>query len=109
MYIQWRAILIGVLGLLLLFVPLFDMLTPLLWFAFTTWMLAIQYSDYPLSNRRVGFAVQRPLLKQQRARLLGFGIAAALCTLIPLVNFIIMPAAVAGATLLWVEADARNP
>lgn len=71
--------------------------------------LAIQYSDYPLSNRRVGFAAQRPLRKQQRARLFGFGTAAILCTLIPLVNFIIMPAAVAGATLLWVETDAQNP
>ncbi len=109
LYILWRAILIGLLGLLLLFVPLFDMLTPLLWFAFTAWMLATQYFDYPLSNHRVDFAAQRPLLKQQRARLFGFGTAAALCTLIPLVNFIIMPAAVAGATLLWVEARARDP
>ena len=51
------------------------MLTLLLWFAFTAWILAIQYSDYPLSNHRVGFTVQRPLLKQQRARLFGFGTA----------------------------------
>ncbi|MGB9428672.1 MAG: sulfate transporter CysZ [Gammaproteobacteria bacterium] len=109
LYILWRAILIGILGLLLLFVPLLNFLTPLLWFAFTAWMLAMQYSDYPLSNHGINFAAQRRLFRQQRARLIGFGTAAALCTLIPLVNFIIMPVAVAGATLLWAEAPARNP
>jgi CysZ protein len=105
LYILWRALLIGVLGLLLLFVPLFNILTPFLWFVFTAWMLAMQYSDYPLSNHGVVFAAQRPLLKCQRIRLLGFGATTALCTLIPVVNFIIMPAAVAGATLLWMEVQ----
>ncbi|MGA9854182.1 MAG: sulfate transporter CysZ [Gammaproteobacteria bacterium] len=105
LYILWRAILIGLLGLLLFFIPLFSILTPLLWLLFTAWMLAMQYSDYPLSNHGVDFTAQRPLLKQQRNRLFGFGIATALCTLIPVMNFIIMPAAVAGATLLWIEAD----
>jgi CysZ protein len=104
LYIAWRAVLIGVLGLLLFFIPFFNILTPLLWLLFTAWMLAMQYSDYPLSNRGVAFKAQRPLLKQQRNRLFGFGAATALCTLIPVVNFIIMPAAVAGATLLWIEA-----
>jgi CysZ protein len=105
LYILWRALLIGILGLLLFFIPLFNILTPLLWLLFTAWMLAIQYSDYPLSNHGVDFAAQRPLLKQQRNRLFGFGIATALCTLIPIVNFIVMPAAVVGATLLWIEAN----
>jgi CysZ protein len=104
LYILWRTLLIAVLGLLLLFVPLFNVLTPALWFVFVTWMLAVQYSDYPLSNHGVDFNAQRPLLKQRRSRLLGFGAATAFCSLIPVVNFIIMPAAVAGATLLWVEA-----
>ena len=41
LYILWHALLIGILGLLLLFVPLFGILTPLLWFIFTAWMLAM--------------------------------------------------------------------
>lgn len=105
LYILWRALLIGILGLLLFFIPLFNILTPLLWLLFTAWMLALQYSDYPLSNHGVDFTAQRPLLKQQRNRLFGFGAATAVCTLIPIVNFIIMPAAVAGATLLWTETN----
>ncbi|MGH8320900.1 MAG: sulfate transporter CysZ [Gammaproteobacteria bacterium] len=108
-YILWRTLLIGILGLLLLFVPLFGAVTPLLWFLFTAWMLAILYSDFPLGNRGVTFASQRQLFRQHRARLFGFGTATALCTMIPVVNFIIMPVAVAGATIMWVELQPRNP
>lgn len=100
-YILWRTLLVGVLGLLLLFVPVANYAVPLLWFLFTAWMLAAQYSDYPLSNRGLDFQAQRGVLGKRRARLLGFGCAATLCTLIPVVNFVVMPAAVAGATLLW--------
>ena len=34
---------------------------------------------------------------------LGFGGAVMVATAIPLVNFLVIPAAVAGATVLWVE------
>ncbi|MGH8397768.1 MAG: sulfate transporter CysZ [Gammaproteobacteria bacterium] len=108
-YILWRTLLIGILGLLLLFVPLFGVVTPLLWFLFTAWTLAILYSDFPLGNRGVTFASQRQLFRQHRARLFGFGAATALCTMIPVVNFIIMPVAVIGATIMWVELQPRNP
>lgn len=108
LYLVWRMLLIAVVGLVLLFVPLFGALTPLLWFVFTAWTLAIVYSDFPLSNRGVTFAEQRRLFRQKRARLFGFGAAAALCTMVPVVNFIIMPAAVAGATVLWTESPAPN-
>jgi len=72
-------------------------------------MLAMPYPDYPLSSHGVEFRAQRSLLKHQRNRLFGFGAATALCTLIPVVNFIIMPAAMAGATLLWMEAPLPIP
>ena len=108
LYILWRLILIAILGLALLFVPLFGALTPVLWFLFTAWTLAIVYSDFPLSNRGVTFIEQRRLFRQKRAQLYGFGAAAALCTMVPVVNFIVMPAAVAGATLMWTENGVRN-
>jgi CysZ protein len=34
---------------------------------------------------------------------LGFGLAVMISTVLPLVNFVIMPAAVAGATVMWIE------
>lgn len=104
-YILWWTLLVGLLGLLLVFVPLLGAAVPLLWFLFTAWMLALQYSDYPLSNRGVAFAAQRGLLRQKRARLLGFGMAAAVCTLLPIINLLAMPAAVIGATLLWLPSS----
>ncbi|MGH8278040.1 MAG: sulfate transporter CysZ [Gammaproteobacteria bacterium] len=107
-YIVWRLILVAALGLVLIFIPLFGVLTPLVWFAFTAWTLAIVYANFPLSNRGVAFAAQRALFRHRRARLFGFGAAAALCTLVPLVNFVIMPAAVAGATVLWTETPQGN-
>lgn len=108
-YILWRTLLIGILALLLLFVPVLNSVVPVLWFLFTAWMLAAQYSDYPLANRGLDFGNQRGLLRQRRARLLGFGCAATLCTLIPVVNFVVMPAAVAGATVLWLRDPPSAP
>lgn len=108
LYLLWRMVLIGIAGIVLTFVPLLGVLTPLLWFVFTAWTLAIIYSDFPLSNRGVTFTAQRVLFRPRRVRLLGFGAATALCTMLPVINFVIMPAAVVGATLLWTETGTRN-
>lgn len=90
------------LGLLFL-VPLLNLAAPLLWALFSAWMLALQYLDYPLGNHGLRFAAQRQRLRGQPLLGLGFGGAVLLATLIPLVNLLVMPAAVAGATRLWVE------
>ena len=42
-------------------------------------------------------------LREKRLLALGFGAATLLMTLIPFVNFLVMPAAVAGATAMWVH------
>ena len=49
------------------------------------------------------FAEQRKRLRPRRLLALGFGGASLLLTMIPVVNFIAMPASVAGATALWVR------
>ncbi len=103
-YFAVLALGVIVLSVAIFFIPglnLFSPLIPLLWFAFGAWTLALEYSDYPLGNRGMGFTRQRILLRRYRARALGFGAAATLATLIPGVNLLVMPAAVAGATLLW--------
>ncbi|MCP5459961.1 MAG: EI24 domain-containing protein, partial [Gammaproteobacteria bacterium] len=74
-----------------------------LWLAFSIWMLALQYADYPMSNHGLRFREQRRLLSQRRMLALGFGSAVLLMTLVPILNFLVMPAAVIGATLMWVE------
>jgi CysZ protein len=76
---------------------------PLVWFMFTAWMLAVQYSDFPMGNHGLRFRAMRATLRRRRALSLGFGAAAAGLTMVPVLNFVVMPAAVAGATAMWVD------
>jgi CysZ protein len=92
------------LGLLLLtMIPVIGLAAPLLWFLFGAWMMAIQYCDYPMDNHRVSFTEMRRVLKQQRMTSLGFGALVSFGMLVPVVNLLVMPAAVIGATIYWVE------
>lgn len=75
---------------------------PFLWALFGAWMLALEYGDYPMGNNNIRFGEQRSTLRQNKLLSLGFGGATLFATMIPLVNFLVMPAAVAGATKLWV-------
>lgn len=88
--------------LILFFIPGLNLVAPFLWFAFTAWVLALEYMDYPMANHGVTFPEQRQRLQQHRLLGFGFGGATLLATTIPLVNFLVMPSAVAGATALWV-------
>ncbi|MEW6354116.1 MAG: sulfate transporter CysZ [Pseudomonadota bacterium] len=106
MYFLWRAALL----LPLFIIPGVNVIAPLAWLAFSAWMMALQYSDYPLANHGVAFPAQRRTLAAHRFTALSFGGAVLLATLIPLLNFFVMPAAVAGATALWTERLRReNP
>ncbi len=66
-------------------------------------MLAVQYSDFPMGNHGLKFRDMRARLRKRRFLSIGFGAAAAGLTMIPILNFIAMPAAVAGATAMWVR------
>ena len=95
--------------LIISFVPAINAAAPVLWAGFISWMLALQYADYPLGNRGLKFREQRQLLRRNWPLALGFGGMTLLLTSIPIVNFLAMPAAVIGATLLWNQelADPR--
>jgi CysZ protein len=67
------------------------------------WIMALQYLDYPLALHGIHFAEHRRLVVKRRALAIGFGLAVMVLTLIPVLNFLAMPIAVAGATALWVE------
>jgi CysZ protein len=90
--------------LLLFFIPVVGQtVAPVLWFIFTAWMLAIQYADYTFDNNKVGFDEMRSELSANRMQSLSFGSIVALCQSIPIVNFIVMPIAVCGATAMCVS------
>ena len=94
-------------GLLLFFIPGVQVLAPPIWFVFNGWMMAVQYMDYPMDNHKVSFQEMREELDQKRMLNLSFGSLVMLFTMIPVLNFFVMPAAVAGATALWVKEYQR--
>lgn len=76
---------------------------PVLWFLFSAWMLAIQYCDYPFDNHKVSFPHMRNALRQHKTHNMQFGALVSLFTLLPILNLVIMPVAVCGATAMWVD------
>lgn len=87
----------------LFFIPGVNLVAPIVWTLFSAWMLAVEYADYPMGNHGLGGREQRRILAGRRGLSLGFGGMVLLGTLIPLANFLVMPAATAGAAALWVD------
>ena len=88
---------------LVLFVTPISPLVPIIWFVFNGWMSAVQYIDYPEDNHRRSFQQTLENLGRNRTGPFGFGMLVMLFTMIPVVNILIMPVAVAGATNLWYD------
>lgn len=61
-----------------------------------------------MSNHNIDFEQQRQTLRQHRVSSLGFGGSIMFLTMIPVVNFIVMPLAVAGATAMYLERIKQN-
>ncbi|NOY62761.1 MAG: sulfate transporter CysZ [Gammaproteobacteria bacterium] len=89
--------------LLLFVIPVVNVIAPLLWVLFGAWMLVLEYCDYPMANHQLTFAQQRQQLGRKRMLVMGFGGVTLFAAMVPVVNFIVMPAAVAGATAMYVE------
>ncbi|MCK4608840.1 MAG: sulfate transporter CysZ [Gammaproteobacteria bacterium] len=93
----------AILCLALFIIPGIQVLAPLIWFLFNGWMMSIQYIDYPMDNHKIAFREIRRQLASKKATNLGFGITVMLASMLPIINFIVMPAAVVGATVLWTK------
>ncbi|HAB02945.1 MAG TPA: sulfate transporter CysZ [Pseudomonas sp.] len=98
-YFLPRAIGLFILSL----IPVVNVIAAPLWLLFGVWMMAIQYIDYPADNNKMSWQDMLAWLRQKRWQSLGFGGITYLALLIPVVNVLMMPAAVAGATLFWVR------
>lgn len=104
-YYATRAALLGLVSLVLLFIPVANLAIAPLWFVFGALMLAFEYLDPPMANRGMAFDDKMQHLYAHGWRHLGFGSVVTLATAIPLANLVVMPAAVIGATLLYIETD----
>lgn len=69
----------------------------------TGWLLADELTSRALSARGLDRRQRRQILRANRARALGFGVATQACFLVPLGAVAVMPAAVAGSTH-WAHA-----
>jgi len=85
------------------FIPAVNAVAPLLWLLLGAWMMSIQFVDYPMDNHQRSFREVRNAVAERRLSSLGFGALVAACASIPIVNFFVVPAAVVGATILYVE------
>jgi len=63
-------------------------------------LLAGELLSRPLEARGMDRVARAEVLRRDRASVLGFGVATQLCFLVPLGAVAVMPAAVAGATML---------
>ncbi len=99
-YVLW-AIPVGALSLVLLI--FFPPAAPFLWGAFSAWMLALEFSDYPMDNAGLRFRDMRRTLAKRRFLTLGFGLSTFFFATVPVINILTVPAAVCGATLMWLE------
>lgn len=98
-----RTILVALVCLMLSFTGPFALFVPVVWFVFNGWIYGFLFLDYPLDNNGFKLRDELKVLHSNRVMTLSFGSMVAVMTMIPIVNFLVMPAAVIGATLLWVE------
>jgi CysZ protein len=86
-------------------IPVLNLAAPFMWFLLGAWMMSLQFLDYPLDNHRRSFKEVILFAGDERLTTMGFGGAVALCVSIPIVNLLIVPAAVVGATLLYCDRE----
>ena len=89
--------------LILSIIPGLNVLAPFLWALFGAWGMALEYLAYPLENAGVLFSEQKQLAKSIRWGALSFGGVAVMGLTIPVLNIIVAPAAVIGATIYFNE------
>lgn len=95
------SILVGIPLFLLGLVPVVgQVVSPVLGALVGGWMLAVELTGAPFQRRGQRLRDRRRVLRAHRPFALGFGVAVFLCFLIPLGAILLMPAAIAGATLL---------
>lgn len=101
LYFIPRAFLI----LIIFLIPVIHIIASPLWFLFCCWLMCFTYLDYPTDNHRLPLKKVRAWMNDHTSLSLGFGIIIFLGTMIPLLNILVMPAAVCGATKMWVDEN----
>lgn len=96
-----RTIAVALVTLIVSFMPLINLLAPVIAGAWAAWSLSIQYLDYGAEIDQVPFHRLLALGASKRWQGMGFGFTVLMASAIPLLNLLVLPAAVIGGTLLW--------
>lgn len=108
-----RALMFTVPLFFLGFVPFIGQtIVPALGFAIAGFFLTVELTSFALQRRGIDVRGRLALLRRRKMLALGFGVPIVLLFLVPLAAVVVMPGAVAGATLLarhLVGDDARVP
>ncbi|MBS3799476.1 MAG: sulfate transporter CysZ [Thioalkalivibrio sp.] len=88
--------------------PGLNLLGALAWFIFGSWVLAVEFMEAPLANDGQDFREVRRTLRAHRWPMLAFGAGTTLLAMIPVVNLLLVPAAVIGATHVRVRLPKRK-
>lgn len=87
----------------LLLIPGINLFAAILWVIYGAWMMAVEYIDYSFDNKGSPFREAKLFLKQHRLLAFGFGLTVLMFSLIPIINFFVMPVAVVAGTLLAIK------
>jgi len=91
--------------LVISFIPPFNLVSPIIWFVFGAWSLALEYTDYGAEATGHRFPAVRARAASNRTGWLGLGALGMVVTMIPVINLVAMPAMVCAGTLLWVRSQ----
>ncbi|MGK5498239.1 EI24 domain-containing protein [Streptomyces sp. URMC 125] len=101
LHVLVRALAFGVLLFALGFVPVVGQtVVPVVGFAVSGFFLTVELTSVALQRRGVPVRERMRLLREHKALAVGFGTPLVLAFLVPLAAVLLMPGAVAGATLL---------
>lgn len=99
----------ALLCLIVTFVPLLNVISPVLWFILTAYMATLQYSDYAFDNHKLPFARMRKTLSSQKPVTLLLGAVVALALTVPLLNLLVAPVAVCAGTRYYLRLRDLDP
>ncbi len=85
--------------LILFIIPGINLIAPILWGLFSAWGMGLEFMAYPSEHKGLLFSEQKQVAKQRRLSVLSFGGLVVLGLSIPVLNLIVAPAAVIGATI----------
>lgn len=94
--------------LVLFIIPGINLLALFLWALFGAWGMGLEFMAYPLENQGLLFSQQKQQAKTRRVGVLSFGGMTILGLSIPLLNLVIAPAAVIGATVYFYGLDEKQ-